>query len=697
MILKVSRAARILMLYLGCLAACSTNPSREYGVSPDHPQTETQVAQPQRLESVAHLRAAAWTEVLLYLWYEADGVDHFVVTSHDEHQNLSIQLSWFPVYQLLPTTRAEFDTAHEQTHQIRTLTVDQWSAFTSHLINGLTPEMPNHGLLINTRDREYVSYRDSSDQLVVVDNLYEKPAEIKLDDTVRIEAMTDEIFELLDPFLDRLDIFDRYIIVPTGEIGPYARPFIAIDRVEEALEYLSLEAFTFGSVPSSFAVSVGKNGTHIVRSYLIEPFNRPVTFVSRLFYLVFDVARDSARGIGIRTLRFPSLGNQEIPPVNNGEQMNLAAWENTLEDMFGNNPYQGEVDVLIGGDAFFPRLVDVIGRATQSIKIRSYIFDRDDFVLRFTDFLKKRSLEVDVQVMMDGLGNIMAQSKAASTLPEDTEMPLGMTTHLVADSQIRVRNLTNPWLTGDHTKTTIVDSEYAFIGGMNFGREYRWEWHDVMMSVKGSIVDYIEWEFDKAWAQSGALGDFRLATKVVTDGPNKEPSTGYPVRPLVTKPRTSQIYRAQLAAIRNAKGYIYVENAYFSDTTVIFELARARLRGVDVRVIIPMEGNHGIMNKNNAVAANTLLQYGVRVFAYPGMSHIKAAVYDGWACLGSANFDKLSFRINKEMNLSSSDPRFTDQILEEIFEPDFAAAVELREPLPSDWSNSFASIAASLL
>lgn len=78
-------------------------------------------------------------------------------------------------------------------------------------------------------------------------------------------------------------------------------------------------------------------------------------------------------------------------------------------------------------------------------------------------------------------------------------------------------------------------------------------------------------------------------------------------------------------------------------------------------------------------------------------SHIKAAVYDGWACLGSANFDKLSFRINKEMNLSSSDPRFTDQILEEIFEPDFAAAVELREPLPSDWSNSFASIAASLL
>ena len=695
MTLKVLRVAMIMILCVGCVAACSTNQTREYGISPDHPQTET--AHPQRLASSAHLRGAAWTEVLLYLWYEVDGADHFVVTSRELRQNLSVKLSWFPVYQLTPSTRAEFEIAHEQTLPIRTLTVEQWRAFSRFLVERLAPGTASHGVLINSRDREYVSYRDANDQLVLVNDLYQKPAGIRIDDIVRIEAMTDDIFHHLDPYLDKLDIFDRYIVVPTGEIGRYARPFVAIDRTEGTLSYLSLAPFTFGSTPSNIAVSAGKSGTHVVRSYLIEPFNRPATFVSRLFFLVFDLVRDSTRGIRIRTLRFPSLDDREIPPVDNSEQMNLAAWEDTLDDMFGNNPYRGEVDILVGGDEFFPRLVDVIGRATQSVKIRSYIFDRDDFVQRFVAFLKDRSQEVNVQVMIDGLGNLMAQNKAAATLPEGTEMPLGMTTHLAADSEIRVRNLTNPWLTGDHTKTTIVDSEHAFIGGMNFGREYRWEWHDVMMSVQGSIVDYIEWEFDKAWAQSAILGDFRLATKVLTDGPSQEPSAGYAVRPLVTKPRTSQIYHAQLAAIRNARGYIYVENAYFSDTTVIFELARARLRGVDVRVIIPMEGNHGIMNKNNVVAANTLLQYGVRVFAYPGMSHVKAAVYDGWACLGSANFDKLSFRINKEMNLSSSDPRFTDQIIEEVFEPDFAAAVELRDPLPSDWSNSFASIAASLL
>jgi cardiolipin synthase len=150
-------------------------------------------------------------------------------------------------------------------------------------------------------------------------------------------------------------------------------------------------------------------------------------------------------------------------------------------------------------------------------------------------------------------------------------------------------------------------------------------------------------------------------------------------------------------AIRNSQSYIYLQNAYLSDAVIIHELAKARLRGVDVRVIIPMEGNHGVMNGNNVVAANKLLEYGVRVFAYPGMSHIKAAIYDGWACVGSANFDKLSFQVNKEMNLGSSDPTFIRDLIDKVFDPDFEAAAELTEPLPTGWKNTFASIVASQL
>ena len=64
-------------------------------------------------------------------------------------------------------------------------------------------------------------------------------------------------------------------------------------------------------------------------------------------------------------------------------------------------------------------------------------------------------------------------------------------------------------------------------------------------------------------------------------------------------------------------------------------LARARRRGVDVRVIMPLVGNHGPVNRSNVLAVNAMLEHGIRVYLYPGMSHIKAAVFDGWACLGS--------------------------------------------------------------
>jgi cardiolipin synthase len=159
----------------------------------------------------------------------------------------------------------------------------------------------------------------------------------------------------------------------------------------------------------------------------------------------------------------------------------------------------------------------------------------------------------------------------------------------------------------------------------------------------------------------------------------------------------SQILRAQIHAIRRAKSAIWVENAYFSSTRVLFELAKARHRGVDVRVILPVEGDNGIMDKNNVQAANTLLKHGARVFIYPGMSHVKAAIYDDWACLGSANFDKLSFRVNKELNLGISHAGFVDRLREEVFEADMARSLELTEPLPEDFSHTLASIFASQL
>ena len=79
------------------------------------------------------------------------------------------------------------------------------------------------------------------------------------------------------------------------------------------------------------------------------------------------------------------------------------------------------------------------------------------------------------------------------------------------------------------------------------------------------------------------------------------------------------------------------------------------------------------------------------------MSHIKAAVFDGWACLGSANWDNLSFHTNKELNLATSHPQSVDELLERLFEAKFAKSLELTEPFPERWSDHLTEIMVDYL
>ena len=114
-------------------------------------------------------------------------------------------------------------------------------------------------------------------------------------------------------------------------------------------------------------------------------------------------------------------------------------------------------------------------------------------------------------------------------------------------------------------------------------------------------------------------------------------------------------------------------------------LQSAALRGVDVRVVIPMETDHGPITRSNVLAANLMLEHGIRVYIFPGFSHVKAAIYDGWVCLGSANLDKLSLRVNKEINVATSHAQPAGELVQRVFIPDMRASVELTEPFPENW------------
>jgi cardiolipin synthase len=458
-------------------------------------------------------------------------------------------------------------------------------------------------------------------------------------------------------------------------------------------------ASTPGDTPSTFtrkASGVGQAGWVYARSVYENPVNRPVSHFASLGSLTMKSTAGLLRRISLSTIEMPAL-NGPVPAVGNSEAMDLVAFEEKLDKVTGTRQDRGRIKFLVDGDEYFGRLMESIESARESIDIRTYIFDNDDFAVAMADELRQRADDIRVRVMVDSIGNVLATQADAESLPETHEHPLSINRYLERDSDVKVRSMTNPWFTGDHTKTTIIDKKTAFVGGMNIGREYRYDWHDLMMEVTGPVVDQLQFESDKAWSRGGLLGDFANALRFLRGKQEHAERDGYPVRILQTRNFSSEIYKAQIAAIQNAKKYIYIENAYFSDDRTIYELARARRRGVDVRIIIPARGNHGPLNASNKVTINTLLKHGVRVYEYPGMSHVKAAVYDGWLCVGSANFDKLSLKINKELNLATSDPATVNALLERVFYPDISMSREIKDSVEVTFATYWAEIAVDEL
>ncbi len=453
------------------------------------------------------------------------------------------------------------------------------------------------------------------------------------------------------------------------------------------------------ATPDSVAVSMG---THWAAEFaqaaillgkvtLIEPLIRPFSTEKALISLILKSSLGLAQRVAIDTVRFATLEEQPLPDIVPRAGMDLEAWETELAGIAGT-PTLGTVRFLVDGDEFFPRLLETVEAAEESIDIRIYIFDNDNFGVEVADVLKERSGDVSVNVLLDGIGAMISTRVDADELTEDFRPPLEMASYLRENSRVRVRKSGNPFLTGDHTKTLIFDGRTAFIGGMNIGHDYRYEWHDLMMEVTGPVVDLLQRDSDVAWAKASWFGDLAMFARSVMPMRKRAGDAGVPLTILTTRDHDSQLYHAQLAAIQRSQSYIYIENPYFSDDIVLFELAKARRRGVDVRVILPDAGNHQTQNYSNEVAINTMLRNGIRVYMYPGMTHVKAAIYDGWACFGSANFDKLSLQINEELNLGTSDPGIVDELLTRVFVPDFELAEQLTTPLPTGWTHRLAEL-----
>ncbi len=580
----------------------------------------------------------------------------------------------------------------ESAVELQILSSEQWGRFREQLFASLLPRTGKRGAVMHfDRDDYFLYYNERNEFEARL--LMDKPVDYAVAERFDFREFTFRARPQLEAFLASEGISARRILFNTGDAGAYSLPFLYVDielPLAVFIRYPRAPATWSTIEPGTQTVqSVG----HITQSHLGGLAVRPLSSIYRLLFVAGDAAVETVRPTWLVTLE-----SKPIPEVADVASMDLAAWERQLDDLVGRPATAGTIDYLIDGEQYFTRLVDAITSARQSIFIRTYIFDNDDYAEKIGLLLRRRSAEgIEIKILLDGLGTILATGVDDQSMPADHRAPGSVRRFLESGSDIEVRQVKNPWLAGDHVKTTIIDGKLAFTGGMNIGREYRYIWHDVMMEAHGPVVHTLLEEFHDAWAHAGPFGDVGYFFHQLLPDDEQSADFGYPIRVLFTRPGSAEIFRAQLAAIRNARRYIFIQNPYFTDDAMLYELARARRRGVDVRVILPLVGNHGPINQSNVLAANAMLEHGIRVFLYPGMSHAKVAVFDGWACLGSANWDKLSFRTNKELNLATSHPPAVEELLQRVFAVDFKRSVELTEPFPENWSDYLYEVVADYL
>jgi hypothetical protein len=181
----------------------------------------------------------------------------------------------------------------------------------------------------------------------------------------------------------------------TGDSGWYSLPFLYINVERQLLVFVRNVPLEPVAIPPVAGLRGGQAFGHFLRSHLTNLLVRPVSSLYRLFFVVTDTA--------VTTVRFDwtaGLVDKPVPPLADAPPMDLQSWERELDKIASRPQTMGEVDVLVDGDAFFPRFIDNLTTAQESVRLQTYIFDDDDYAVGIGELLKRRSNEgVDVKVL----------------------------------------------------------------------------------------------------------------------------------------------------------------------------------------------------------------------------------------------------------------------------------------------------------
>lgn len=374
------------------------------------------------------------------------------------------------------------------------------------------------------------------------------------------------------------------------------------------------------------------------------------------FYFGFGINRIKRRAV---LLRRELQRYQAAPPVRD-ETPAVPASLAPLAEVVGKVTARpllagNHVEALVDGDAAYPAMLQAIVGARESISLSTYIFEPDAVGLAFAAALGEAVRRgVEVRVLIDATGTFFSWppilgALRRSRVPYARFLPAFSLMHPVS---LNLRT---------HRKLLVVDGQVGFTGGMNILEGHGWRkrtvpMHDLHFRVRGPVVAQLQetfaddWYFTTGEALRGARWFPPLApaggtlARGIADGPDED----------FEKSRWTI-----LAALTVARTSVRVLTPYFlPDTAIISALNLAAMRGVDVQIVLPSDGDVPFVQWASEAHWWQLLEHGCRLWvAPPPFDHSKLFVVDeAWVLLGSSNWDPRSLRLNFEFNVECYDP-----------------------------------------
>ena len=358
----------------------------------------------------------------------------------------------------------------------------------------------------------------------------------------------------------------------------------------------------------------------------------------------------------------------------------------------GNN-----IEILIDGESFLPRLADELARAQSHVHIAGWYLSTELALVRkkkrlvLLDLLEELARKVEVRVLLWAGAPLPLFRPSRGEVRDVAKRLRGVGAQVALDSKERPLHC-------HHEKLVVVDDRVASVGGIDLtsfngdrfdSSAHPWRpalgWHDASALVRGPVVADVAEHFRFRWQE--IVGEELPVPATPAEAGEHELQLVQTIPEKVYRARPHGAFRileSYIRALSSAERLIYLESQFLWSPELV-EILVGKLRQPprdDFRIVavLPARADSGNDDSRGQVGVLAAADAGAGRFLAcalysrdgavrePIYVHAKIGVVDDrWLTIGSANLNEHSLFNDSEVNLVSCEPELARATRERLW------------------------------